>query len=166
MHIAIVAAGHTSDDCAPQHPSLRVLTEAEQARVHRADERLQGMPLPAAERDFLRANLWLSHDLYGEAIAVLERLARAPGAPPAIHRLLGEAYEYVELPDRAESAYRAALAGAATSRDVEARATLSVALARVSTDQQESKQLVAQAVMLYRLLGDNQRADELAHGKG
>jgi tetratricopeptide (TPR) repeat protein len=144
---------------------MRLLSATEQASVHRAEMRLASARLPAAELDFLRANLWLSHDLYAEAIRLLERLAQAQHAEPAVNRLLGECYELIELPDRAATAYRAALADARAGQDLDSQATLELALARVSTTPDESKRLVQQAAALYRRLGDNQKAAELLKGQ-
>jgi hypothetical protein len=164
--IVISGALHSSRACSPQRSVVHRLSAQEQAAVERAELRLQTPQLSPTEVEFLRANLWVSHEMYSDAIALLERLARKPGAPrEAVERLLGECYEAIELPERAAEAYRAALAESQSqaASDLEAQAALNLGLARVSEQADESRSRMLTASELYRRLGDTKRADDLAH---
>ena len=160
--VSIIGGSHNSNDCAPQTPKLKVLSKEDQASVRAAEQRLKGISLSNTEMDFLRANLWLSHRLYSEAITLLDHLVEDPAAPCAAFRLLGQAYEDADLADKAKDAYQKALARAAGSQDLEAQASLNADLAQITTDKVERARYVTEACALFKRLGDNQRAAEIA----
>jgi hypothetical protein len=113
--ITISGAGRSSNECASQKPGIRVLSSSEQASLHAAENRLERLGLSAIDLGYMRANLWLSHELYAESIDLLDRRSQSPDASVAVLRLLGDAYCNAELTDHAIQAYKGALRRAAES---------------------------------------------------
>jgi len=161
--IAISGAGRSSsNECAPQKPGIRILSQSEQVSLHAAEDRLESLGLSADELGYLRANLWLSHELYAESIDLLDRLSMSPKASVAIFRLLGDAYYNAELTDRATVAYKEALRRAASGTDIETEAALNAVVAKLTKESLERKHCAMRAIELYRSLGDEKQASELA----
>jgi hypothetical protein len=161
--VTISGGGHVSDECAPRASELRMLTEAEQFPIRQADGRIKGLGLSALEAAYLRANLFLSHELYAEAIALLESISQASDAGVAVDRLLGDAYSSIELYDSARTAYQKALDRAGAFPDIEAEAALNDALARLTGDTRKRANFLDRAIALYTKLGDRKKVGELTH---
>jgi hypothetical protein len=161
VSITISGGGLSSDKCAPRESELRLLTDAEQASIRAAADRISALGLSPLQAGYLRANLFLSHDLYAQAIDLLESLPRSPDAAAALDRLLGDAYSALELEDLARRAYRRALDRIASLPDVAVEAALNDALAKLTADESQHARFRNRAIELYRQLGNSKRVAEL-----
>lgn len=140
--------------------SLLPIAEAEQVRADEARARALGLGDEATR--LLVANLYAGHQMYAEALGVLNDGA-AP-SQPALARLTGDLYLTVGLVRRAEEAYIAALGLSTAAGDREGQALTERGLAtvyRLLGNAQEADGHFGSARALFDTLGDRQAVGEI-----
>jgi len=146
-----------------QENDFSVLDRDTEAHVRAEIERLQGEPSLTGEGTVLATvHLYRTHDLYGEAIALLRTWLSTAPPNPAMFELLGDLYREVGLYREAQEAYLQAMefVGDRVAVRASTRASLGVVLAGLE-ENEAAIDWYRQAQSDYRELGDEEKVQEL-----
>ena len=126
----VVEAGERSSAEEPGAGLGFELLGADEAEAVRAAEaKIRALGLADAATRLLVANLYANHDLYAEAIELLDPLADS--GEPAVSRLVGDLYLSIGLNRQAEESYLQALTLSEGASDVEGQAAAHAALGKI-----------------------------------
>jgi tetratricopeptide (TPR) repeat protein len=137
--------------------SLLSDTEAQQVRADEAKIRNLNLSEPA--NTFAIAQVYASHELYAEAIQMLEKLAADHKQTANVYRTLGDLYQQVGLITMAESRYINALDSAGSTNDLESLAAIEKGLGEAYTalgNKDQAVHWLTEAKAGYEKLGDGQ----------
>jgi tetratricopeptide (TPR) repeat protein len=165
-YLLIVEAdsGKSSKDEGLPGLGFSLLAQEEAARLRADMARVDALNLSADARAFALAQLYAGHQLYAEAIELLEQSA-ANDQAANVSRALGELYQQVGLLIQAESSYSRAVELAEGVGDLESATSARARLGEVYLalgNKNESRIWFTQAQAGYESLGDSQHAGEIA----
>jgi hypothetical protein len=138
--------------------SFVLLSREEIEAVQSLAEQARGLGLDERGTNFLLAEIYASHHLRAEAIALLEELAVEEEDAPTVYRRLGDLYLEVGLYSEAKGAYESALAGycALGDRAGEASALVGLGLAhRGDGDDFTARDYLEKAMSTCQAIGDD-----------
>jgi hypothetical protein len=144
-----------------------VLPEEDAKAVHENIKRIltwEFWELPEDTKTLAVADVYISNDLYAEAIDTLETLVQKNSQAPGVYQLLGDLYGHVGLNLLAEARYLQAVEFAKAAEDPEAEANARAGLARVyaiTGNLDSATKQFEQAQAKYKSLGDTQRASDI-----
>lgn len=157
--------GSSADEGVP-NLSFRVLGKEQAQQVRQTGDKIDDLPLPDYAdyaKSLARSHLYAHYGLNHKAIEELEQVVEQNPAP-SVHRLLGDLYLQIQLPEWQEH-YSTTLDLAQAAGDLEEQALVQVGLAQIYHDTQKDKDKAIdslnQAIQLYQTLGDEERVDEL-----
>lgn len=127
--VLVKAERHSSDEERTAGRGFTVLTDEQAKAVNDAESGVRGLNLPAAETEFLVADLYAARGLSSEAIDKLTAL-KDDLKFPWVLLMLGDLYAAASLHREAITRYEGALALLHADNDLEARALSLTALGR------------------------------------
>lgn len=138
--------------------SFNLLSPEKRETVRSLEEQAWGLSLDERGTRFLLAEIYASHYLIADAIALLEELAVQEENTPTVYRRLGDLYREVGLYSEAKGAYESALAGycALGDRAGEASALVGLGLAhRGDRDDLTARYYLEKAMSTCQVIGDD-----------
>jgi hypothetical protein len=157
--------GKSSKDEGLPGLGFSLLTEEEADHIRADTAKLDALNLSEDAKAFALAQLYSGHQLYAEAIELLEASATANDQATNVYRALGELYQQVGLLMQAESRYLRAVEIAEAVSDIESGTAAKAKLGEVYLalgNKNEARDWLTQAQTGYESLGDSQRAGEIA----
>jgi hypothetical protein len=142
-----------------------LLAQEEADRVRADVARIDALNLSADATAFALAQLFSGHQLYAEAIELLENSAATNDRATNVYRALGDLYQHVGLLMQAEARYLRAVEIAEAVGDIESGTAAKAKLGEVYLalgNKTEAREWLTQAQAGYESLGDSQRASEIA----
>ncbi len=115
--LVVEANGHSSDEEGNIFRGFTLLDDAGIKEIRNYEQRIIGLGVSDAARRYLMAQMYTSHALRADAIAILETLASEVNTP-AIWNALADQYLAVGLYDPAANAYKTAQTCAELTRDI------------------------------------------------
>jgi hypothetical protein len=166
-YLLIVEAdnGKSSKDEGLPNLGFSLMAQEDANRVRADAARIDALNLSAEAKAFALAQLYSGHQLYAEAIELLENSGPANDESTNVYRALGELYQQVGLLMQAESHYLRAVETAEAVGDLESGTSAKAKLGEVYTtlgNKSEARDWLVQAETGYESLGDSQRAGEIA----
>ncbi len=159
----VVEAGERSSTEEPGAGlGFELLGSAEAAAVRGAEAKVRALGLADAATRLLVANLYANHDLYAEAIGLLDPLASS--GEPAVLRLAGDLYLSIGLNRQAEERYLQALTSSQGASDAEGQAAAHAALGNIYEslgNREEAARHWQDAIAGYEQLGDQPKIAQL-----
>ncbi len=160
----IVTADNGASSQEESYTRFSLLEAEEAARVSREVEELQQQPLQGKGKALALAHLYRRKGLQSEAIEVLAKLVAGGSETTAVHLLLAEVYQDVDLSFLAQEGYLQALELAKEEGNWEAQGISQVELGTME-EAIDELQLAAEfyegALASYRVLGDEEKVEEL-----
>jgi len=141
-----------------------ILDEANQRIVLEAKKSIEEQSFSSDERGLVLAQLYRSHELYGDAIEVLEELVKQGSQSFGIYQLLGDVYLETGLPPLAKKSYYKALELTTGTENLSALADIQTGLGKVYYGlgkDDEAVQWLEKAKASYGELGDSVQVQEL-----
>lgn len=157
--------GKSSKDEGLPGLGFSLLAEEEASRIREDVTRIRALNLSEDATAFALAQLYAGHQLYAEAIELLEESTATNDQATNVHRALGQLYQQVGLLMQAEYHYRLAVGIAEEVGDVESAAEAQAKLGEVYLalgNTSEASRWLAEAQAGYESLGDAQRASQIA----
>jgi hypothetical protein len=144
-------------------PGFSLLSPEESAHVQSVAERLRELPLDETTQNLLLADFYLTHELWTEAMELLEALPEAAQLP-AVQQKLGEVYLGMGITGAAQRTYERTLEMAQAGGFLESEASALVGLGRVACIQFDAPQAVqywTEALALYEQFEYEANAQEV-----
>jgi tetratricopeptide (TPR) repeat protein len=165
-YLLIVEADNGKSSREEDQPGLRFnLLGGEEADGVRADvNRIQALGLSGQAEAFALAQLYTSHELYAEAIELLQESAGLSPQAANVYLALGKLYQHLGLLKDADTAYREAVRIADSVGDLESAAAARAGLGEVYLalgNKDLARDWLSQAQDGFQRLGDPQRAAEI-----
>jgi tetratricopeptide (TPR) repeat protein len=157
--------GKSSKDEGLPGLGFSLLAQEEADRVLGDVAQVDALNLSADARAFALAQLYSGHQLYAEAIELLENSAATNDQATNVYRALGDLYQQVGLLVQAEARYLRAVEIAEEVGDVESAALAKAKLGDVYLalgNKNQAREWLAQAQSGYESLGDSQRVNEIS----
>jgi hypothetical protein len=143
-----------------------VLDSEGQQRVITARDRVDGLSLEPAQRQFVTSRLYMADEnrLYAEAADALESIYATLNGEPSVPRALGDVYRSIGLNALAEEHYTTAASLSQQRGDTAGQAAALDALAELASAQgnaAEAGRRARQSLEIFQLLGDASKTREL-----
>ena len=126
-------SGGSSRDEGVPGLGFTVLPESEAIQVQRAQSQLEALNFSDEAFSFALSQLYIGHDLYTEAIEILEALVETGTQSAVVFRMLGDLYLQIALPQLAEGYHLEAERLAGSAGDVEGQVLAQTGLVMVYT---------------------------------
>jgi len=169
--VVIEAEGCTLSKCSSEEDDSQagtgftLVAEAEAQQIRSDAQQLAKQSLSDEAKALMLADFYAEHQLTSDAIQTLEALAKQGSKTVAVHQMLGEFYERVELSLLAKDQYGKALELAKTDRDMAAQAAAKMGLARIFWglgSKEVAIRNLKEAQSAYKSLEDTERMKEIA----
>ena len=141
-----------------------LLSSEEAQPIQEVADQVMALPLPDESRTFVIAQLFAQHDLFAEAIDMLEKAITQGDYEENIYIELGDLYLQIGLPLQAEPEYSRAVTLANAFGDLEGSASAEAGLGKVYLargQRNDAIQYLEKARLVYQSIGDLQQGNQI-----